>query len=139
MHACMHWRRKWQPLQCSCLENPRDRGAWSAAIYGVAQSQTLKRQQQQQQQRKLFTGDVIVWRCFLWRYFVLVVRKLLVKVMGWVEASVFTWQIPAVFRCMSHSTLPVTWILRFYTCLGTKACSALSFLQALHIYLPLFC
>ena len=27
------------PLQCSCLENPRDRGAWWAAIYGVAQSQ----------------------------------------------------------------------------------------------------
>ena len=32
------------PLQCSCLENPRDRGAWWAAIYGVAQSGTqLKR------------------------------------------------------------------------------------------------
>ena len=28
------------PLQCSCLENPMDRGAWWAAIYGVAQSQT---------------------------------------------------------------------------------------------------
>ena len=28
------------PLQSSCLENPRDRGAWWAAIYGVAQSQT---------------------------------------------------------------------------------------------------
>ena len=27
-------------LQCSCLENPRDQGAWWAAIYGVAQSQT---------------------------------------------------------------------------------------------------
>ena len=27
------------PLQYSCLENPRDRGAWWAAIYGVAQSQ----------------------------------------------------------------------------------------------------
>ena len=26
------------PLQCSCLENPRDRGAWWAAIYGVTQS-----------------------------------------------------------------------------------------------------
>ena len=26
------------PLQCSCLENPRDRGAWWAAISGVAQS-----------------------------------------------------------------------------------------------------
>ena len=28
------------PLQCSCLENPRDGGAWRAAIYGVAQSRT---------------------------------------------------------------------------------------------------
>ena len=32
------------PLQCSCLESPRVRGAWWAAIYGVAQSRTwLKR------------------------------------------------------------------------------------------------
>ena len=32
------------PLQCSCLENPRDGGAWWAAIRGVAQSRTrLKR------------------------------------------------------------------------------------------------
>ena len=32
------------PLQCSCLENPRDGGAWWAAVYVVAQSQTrLKR------------------------------------------------------------------------------------------------
>ena len=32
------------PLQCSCLENPRDGGAWWAAVYEVAQSQTrLKR------------------------------------------------------------------------------------------------
>ena len=31
-------------LQCSCLENPRDRGAWWAAVYGVAQSRPwLKR------------------------------------------------------------------------------------------------
>ena len=28
------------PLQCSCLENPRDGGAWQAAVYGVAQSWT---------------------------------------------------------------------------------------------------
>ena len=31
------------PLQDSCLENPRDRGAWWAAVYGVAQSQTQLR------------------------------------------------------------------------------------------------
>ena len=29
------------PLQCSCLENPRDGGAWWAAIYGVTQNRTL--------------------------------------------------------------------------------------------------
>ena len=35
---------KGNPLQCSCLENPRDGGAWWAAVYRVAQSQTrLKR------------------------------------------------------------------------------------------------
>ena len=28
------------PLQCSCLENPRDMGAWWAAVYGVTQSWT---------------------------------------------------------------------------------------------------
>ena len=32
------------PLQCSCLENPRDGGAWWAAIYEVAQSQTRLKQ-----------------------------------------------------------------------------------------------
>ena len=32
------------PLQCSCLENPRDGGAWWAAVCGIAQSWTrLKR------------------------------------------------------------------------------------------------
>ena len=31
------------PLQCCCLENPRDGGAWWAAVCGVAQSRTLKR------------------------------------------------------------------------------------------------
>ena len=36
--------RNGNPLQCSCLENPRDGGAWWAAIYGVAQSQTRLKQ-----------------------------------------------------------------------------------------------
>ena len=35
------WRRKCSPLQYSCLENPRHRGAWWAAVYGVPQSRTL--------------------------------------------------------------------------------------------------
>ena len=32
------------PLQCSCLENPRDGGAWCVAVCGVAQSQTWLKQ-----------------------------------------------------------------------------------------------
>ena len=32
------WRRQWRPLQYSCLENPMDRGAWWAAVHGVARS-----------------------------------------------------------------------------------------------------
>ena len=36
--------RNGNPLQYSCLENPRDRGSWWAAVYGVAKSRTwLKR------------------------------------------------------------------------------------------------
>ena len=31
---------KGNPLQCSCLENPKDQGAWWAAVYGVTQSRT---------------------------------------------------------------------------------------------------
>ena len=42
------------PLQCSCLENPRDRGAWWEAVYGVAQSQTrLKRLSSSSSKRKM--------------------------------------------------------------------------------------
>ena len=29
-----------KPLQCSCLENPMDRGAWQAIVHSVAKSQT---------------------------------------------------------------------------------------------------
>ena len=32
------WRRKWQPLQYSCLENSMDRGTWWATVHGVAES-----------------------------------------------------------------------------------------------------
>ena len=45
-------------LQCSCLENPRDGGAWWAAIYGVAQSWTqLKRLSSSSSSRLLCRRD----------------------------------------------------------------------------------
>ena len=38
-HSCIG-EGNGNPLQCSCLKNPRDGGAWWAAVYGVAQSRT---------------------------------------------------------------------------------------------------
>ena len=51
------------PLQCSCLENPRDGGAWWAAVYGVAQSQT---------RLKWHSSSMfyVCWVCFLVLLFV---------------------------------------------------------------------
>ena len=43
MHACIG-EGNGNPFQCSCPENPRDRGAWWAVVCGVTQSRTrLKR------------------------------------------------------------------------------------------------
>ena len=44
------------PLLCSCLESPRDWGAWWAAVYGVAHSQT--------QLERLSSKDVLhsIWK-----------------------------------------------------------------------------
>ena len=33
-------KRNGYPLQCSCLENPKDRGAWSATVQGVTKNWT---------------------------------------------------------------------------------------------------
>ena len=38
----MPWRRKWQPILVSCLENPIDRGAWWAILHGVVKSDTTE-------------------------------------------------------------------------------------------------
>ena len=43
VHACIG-EGNGDPLQCSCLENPRDGGAWWAAVYGIAQSRTRLKQ-----------------------------------------------------------------------------------------------
>ena len=62
------------PLQCSCLENPRDRGAWWAAIYGVAQSRPrLKRLSSSSSSRTENLGtldmDTISFQVKLWTFF----------------------------------------------------------------------
>ena len=55
------------PLRCSCLENPGNGGAWWAAVYGAARSQTrLKRlsssSRKSYQASKILTLEVVILR-----------------------------------------------------------------------------
>ena len=66
MHACIG-EGNGNPLQYSCLENPRDRGAWWAAVYGVAQSQTrLKRLSSSSQYYHFFFLSRNIWVTSVW-------------------------------------------------------------------------
>ena len=47
------------PLQCSCLENCRDRGPWWAAVYAVAESEKTEVTQQQQQSASIFLNKML--------------------------------------------------------------------------------
>ena len=62
------------PLQCSCLENPRDGGAWWAAVYGVAQGRTrLKRLSSSSSSQATWAHGSryysLLWslKCLLWK------------------------------------------------------------------------
>ena len=78
------------PPQCSCLENPRDRGAWWAAVSGVAQSQTRLR-------RLSSSGNLMVlstFSCVYWP-FVCLCRNPYSSPM----ACFFNW---VLFLCLSY-------------------------------------
>ena len=47
------------PLQCSCLESPRDGGAWWAAVYGVARSRT---------RLKWLSSSILIERILKWHF-----------------------------------------------------------------------
>ena len=52
------------PLQCFCLENPRDGRAWWTAVYGVAQSWTrLKRLSSSSSIYNIYTGTLSIYMC----------------------------------------------------------------------------
>ena len=53
------------PLQCSCLENPKDGGAWWVAVCGVAQSRTLLKRLSSSSSSSRYTFKNISWTCSL--------------------------------------------------------------------------
>ena len=72
------------PLQCSCLENPRDGGAWWAAVYGVAQSWTrLTRLSSSNSSSRSSSSLHYCWECKLiqplWRTACKFLKKLKVE------------------------------------------------------------
>ena len=54
------------PLQCSCLENPRDGGAWWAAVYGVTKSRTRLKWLCSSSSSQAMVFTVITYGCESW-------------------------------------------------------------------------
>ena len=54
------------PLQCSCLENPRDGGAWWAAVYGVPQSRTRLKRLSSSSTSSKGQSEPLIWGIWPW-------------------------------------------------------------------------
>ena len=91
------------PLQCSCLENPRDGEAWWAAVYGVAQSRTrLKRLSSSSSSSILTNGASLVAQTVK---NLPAIQKTWARSLGWEDSlekgkaahsSVLAWRIPGM-------------------------------------------
>ena len=83
------------PLQHSCLENPRDGGAWWAAVYGVAQSRTwLKRLSSRSGWFMLLYGrnqHNIVKQLFCNKFFLSVKRIFFFGILNLIRSHLFTF------------------------------------------------
>ena len=100
--------RSGNPLQCSCLENPRDRGAYWAAVGGVAQSRTrLKRLSSSSCSRLLLKSSKLSRLCLrLEGKFV--TRRLLVSSIlevHWLFFKILGWEIPTWLICKQFKVL----------------------------------
>ena len=77
------------PLQCSCLENPRDGGAWWTAVSGVAQSRTrLKRLSSSSS-----SSNLLLWWCGTYRLieFLKQIQHLQIFPLGGKSRNVLQW------------------------------------------------
>ena len=99
------------PLQCSCLENPRDGGAWWGAVYGVTQSQT---------RLKWLSSSSLIWGSapwlrngvivsvrLSWKY--LVPSLTLFRILFWPCA---TWDLRSLPLCMLNHLSNAVWPYR---------------------------
>ena len=107
------------PLQCSCLENPRDRGAWWAAVYGVAQSRTRLKQLSSSNvlfifsQFQLFSLSLVfndlTMMCFSMDFFGFILFEVSLASRTWT----FVFHKPWTFSAIISSNIPSASLLSF--------------------------
>ena len=118
------------PLQCSCQENPRDGGAWWAAVSGVAQSPT----------RLKWLSSSSSSRCFLTSYFCIPVP--------YNEKDIFFWMLVLKGLVGLHRTIQLQLLQRYWlghrlgllVCLGNEQRSFCCFWDCIPVlHFGLFC
>ena len=92
------------PLQCSCLENPRDGGAWWAAIYGVAQSRTRL--------KWLSSSNWQIWCSLILKYFLPLQRHPHLASHLWAVTAYILWR-GHFFSLRSPCRIYLLWISQF--------------------------
>ena len=99
------------PLQCSCLENPRDGGAWWAANYGVTQIRTRLRWLSSSSSSRTIKGFVTIFnlRCHVIR------ASLVAQMVKNLPAMQETWVWVTYTFISNLSQLCYLWIYIYYT------------------------
>ena len=93
----MHWRRKWQPTPVFLLENPRDGGAWRAAVYGVAPSRTRLKRLSSSSSSRVITEDPLLWGSLCFQ-------------LHWCSPSFYVAIVSASFSCsLAEEMETTTW------------------------------
>ena len=93
------------PLQCSCLENPKDGGAWWAAIYEVAQSRTGLKQlsSSSSSSNVLWYISVLIWmKSNLYIFIVIYIFGIISKIS---LLNAILWSFSSVFSSMTFIDL----------------------------------
>ena len=111
------------PLQCSCLENPRDGGAWWAAVYGVSRSRTrLKRLSSSSSSSRLMDTSFVL--CVIIQRYLIFLLKLF-QLWLWERSQLTCVPSLGVHGCFLSLSLPLSLVSfrNTYLLSGTAGCS----------------